>query len=120
MGEFLPFQLARFDARYAYYIMERKLQEPPSYYIKSNIAITTSGVCSPAALLGAVAAIGADRILFAVDYPFEHTDVAVKFLDSAPVSDADREKIAHGNAERLFKLEGTPNREARGGVNRGD
>jgi predicted TIM-barrel fold metal-dependent hydrolase len=26
------------------------------------------------------------------------------FLDNIPVSPADRERIAHGNAERLFKI----------------
>jgi predicted TIM-barrel fold metal-dependent hydrolase len=47
---------------------------------------------------------GADRILYSVDYPFHEDDQARAFLESAPISPADKEKIAHRNAERLLKL----------------
>ncbi|WP_435173483.1 amidohydrolase family protein [Actinacidiphila sp. bgisy145] len=104
MGEFLPFQLARLDSRYTRQ-EHRPLARKPSAYFGGNILITTSGVCSPAALAGAVLAIGADAVMFAVDYPFEDTAEAVRFLEQAPVSDADRAKISHGNAERLLRLE---------------
>lgn len=103
MGEFLPFQLARLDSRYAPQA-DRTLARRPSAYFGSNILITTSGVSSPAALAGAVLAIGADAIMFAVDYPFEDTAEAVRFLERAPISDADRAKIGHGNAERVLHL----------------
>ncbi|MFI7092197.1 amidohydrolase family protein [Streptomyces lydicus] len=103
MGEFLPFQLARLDSRYARQ-EHRPLTRKPSEYFGRNILITTSGVCSPAALAGAVLAIGADAIMFAVDYPFEDTAEAVRFLEQAPVSDADRAKISHRNAARLLHL----------------
>jgi 2,3-dihydroxybenzoate decarboxylase len=104
MGELLPFQLARLDARYEFMTLEIPLRQLPSAYFSSNILITTTGVCSPAALVGAILAIGADRILFGVDYPFERTNVAVDFLDQAPLSPADRARIAHGNAERELKI----------------
>ncbi len=45
-----------------------------------------------------------DRILFSVDYPFSRNDIARAFLDELPISPADKEKIAHGNADRLLKL----------------
>ena len=48
--------------------------------------------------------MGADRILYAVDYPFLERNDARAFLENAPISPADKEKIAHGNAEKLFKL----------------
>jgi 2,3-dihydroxybenzoate decarboxylase len=104
MGELLPFQLARLDPRYEFMTLDPPLRRLPSAYFKSNILITTTGVCSPAALVGAVMAVGADRILFGVDYPFERTDVAVDFLDQAPVSAEDRALIAHGNAERELRI----------------
>ncbi|MGW4092689.1 amidohydrolase family protein [Nocardia sp. NPDC004750] len=103
MGEFLPFQLARLDSRYAPQA-DRTLARKPSAYFGSNILITTSGVCSPAALAGAVLAIGADAIMFAVDYPYEDTAEAVRFLEQAPISDTDRAKIGHGNAGRVLHL----------------
>jgi 2,3-dihydroxybenzoate decarboxylase len=104
MGEFLPFQMARLDARYEYLTPPRRLRRPPSAYVRENMLITTSGVCSDAALTGAIMAMGADSVMFAVDYPFENTKTAVDFLASAPLDAEDRAKIAFKNAERLFKL----------------
>jgi uncharacterized protein len=46
--------------------------------------------------------VGVDRIMFSTDHPYQSMAEGRAFLDRAPVSDADREKIAHGNAERLF------------------
>jgi 2,3-dihydroxybenzoate decarboxylase len=101
MGEGLPFQLARLDARYRQG-GETRLQRPPSAYFGDNVLITTSGIHSPETLAAAVLAVGADAVLFAVDYPFESSAEAVRFLQSAPLSVHDREKIAHRNAERLL------------------
>lgn len=103
MGEFLPFQLWRLDSRYNT-LKDRKLDRLPSEYFGRNIFITTSGVCSPAALAGAVMAIGEDAVLFAIDYPFESSESAVQFLDAAPLSNIAREKIAHLNAECLLRI----------------
>jgi 2,3-dihydroxybenzoate decarboxylase len=105
MGEFLPFQLARLDARHADLVPENDLRKLPSEYFVDNFVITTSGVCSHAALLGAVLEIGIDNVLFAVDYPYESTEDAVRFLDTAPLAETDRAKIAHQNAERILHLE---------------
>ena len=48
--------------------------------------------------------IGVERIMFSVDYPYGSMEEAQSFLQHLPVSGADRERIAHGNAERLFGL----------------
>jgi predicted TIM-barrel fold metal-dependent hydrolase len=48
--------------------------------------------------------LGADKIMFAVDYPIDDNATAVEFLKSSPISDADRHKIAHANAELLFGI----------------
>ena len=45
-----------------------------------------------------------DRILFAADYPFESMKEAVQFMDNVPISDIEREKIYHLNAEKLLAL----------------
>jgi 2,3-dihydroxybenzoate decarboxylase len=76
----------------------------PSAYLGSNVVITTSGVFSPAALTGAVLEVGADAVLFSVDYPYESSHEAVAGLERTTLSDSDREKIAHGNAERILRL----------------
>ena len=69
LGETLPFLLWRFDSRAKLYGI--KLAKPPSDYIKNNIVVTTSGMCSAEPLNCALAALGQDRVMFAADYPFE-------------------------------------------------
>nr|WSX25381.1 amidohydrolase family protein [Streptomyces tubercidicus] len=76
----------------------------PSDYIRDNIMITTSGVCAHAPLLGSLLALGADRIMFSTDYPLESNHKAVHFIETAPISEPDRAKICHLNAERLLGL----------------
>ena len=49
-------------------------------------------------------AFGADRIMFSVDYPFGDPKKGVAFLNSLPLSSADKAKTAYRNADRLFKL----------------
>ncbi|NUA31654.1 amidohydrolase family protein [Cupriavidus basilensis] len=104
MGEGLPFQRWRFDSRFAVYSHGIKLAKKPSEYIGSNIVITTSGVCSPAALNGAIAEMGAEAVLFSVDYPYESTAIAADFIEQAPMDEATRRLVCHGNAERILKL----------------
>jgi len=104
MGEFLPFHMSRLDIRYRDLEPDVKLAKKPSDYLVDNFAITTSGVLSPSALLGATLAIGIDNILFAVDYPYESTADAVHFLTTLPLNPPDLHKIAHTNAERLLHL----------------
>ncbi|GAA3556947.1 amidohydrolase family protein [Amycolatopsis ultiminotia] len=104
MGEFLPFMISRLDSRYQTMDPVRPLAHLPSHYIGTNILITVSGVPSPAALAGAVLSIGADAIMFAIDYPWEDTASATTAFAGAALSETDRHKIAHGNAERLLGL----------------
>jgi 2,3-dihydroxybenzoate decarboxylase len=104
MGEFLPFMRSRLDSRYATIDPETPLRRVPSAYIGSNVLVTTSGVFSPAALTGAVLEIGAEAVMFSVDYPYESSHEAVAGLERTTLSDADRHKIAHGNAERILRL----------------
>lgn len=106
MGEGLPFWLTRMDA---YWIKPWKGKKPriektPSEYVKTNFTITIGGVFFVPALLCAFLALGADRIAFAVDYPYERTEVAVRFIKEAPISDLDKEKICYFNAAKLLKI----------------
>ena len=72
MGEFLPFQLTRFDCRHPA-LDTRTLDRLPSQYFGTNVKITTSGVYSHAALSAAIDAIGVENVMFAVDYPTRKT-----------------------------------------------
>lgn len=107
MGEGLPYALWRLDSRWAFHDHRgiELARERPSDYLRHNLYVTTSGVCDAPPLLCALLALGADHILFGTDYPFEQMTTATTFLDTAPISEADRAKIAHGNAETLLGLD---------------
>ncbi len=104
MGELLPFQRSRLDSRYRTLQPNSALKRAPSAYLGTNIVFTNSGVFSPAVMLGAVLEVGADAVMFSVDYPYESSHEAVKGFERTTMSAADREKIAHGNAERLLRI----------------
>jgi 5-carboxyvanillate decarboxylase len=104
LGEALPFWLWRLDNMWQRSPLSSQRKRKPSQYIKDNFFITTSGMFWYPPLLCCCLGVGADRILFATDYPMEVTKEAVQFIETAPISDSDREKICHLNAERLFNL----------------
>ncbi|NVO16065.1 MAG: amidohydrolase [Rhodoplanes sp.] len=102
LGETLPYLLWRFDSRAKLYGVT--LPKPPSFYIKRNIAVTTSGMSSAEPLACAVAALGRDRVCFASDHPFEDAGEAGHFLDTVDIPDEVRTEIASGNAKTLLGL----------------
>ena len=104
MGEFLPFQTSRLDSRHANLTLSDPPKLPPSEYLRRNFMITTSGVCSHSALIAAIAAIGADRIMFAIDYPYEETSTAAQFLDTLQLPAPELAQISYQNAERLLGI----------------
>ena len=73
-----------------------------SEYSARHFAITTSGLEDPLVLRFRTDKTGIDNIMWAIDYPYQPTRPAVAVLESAPLSDDERERIAHGNAERIF------------------
>jgi 2,3-dihydroxybenzoate decarboxylase len=104
MGEGLPFLRWRFDSRFKVYSHGVVLERTPSEYFGRNIMITTSGVCSAPALLGAIGEMGEEAVMFSVDYPYESTSAAADFIEQAPLDESARELVCHGNAERIFRL----------------
>jgi len=102
MGEMLPFMLARIQNVLT--PIAKQLQRPVPEYFLRNFYITTSGFFTNPPLLLALQIMGADRIIFSVDYPYSTNEQGRAFLDSASISPADQEKISHLNAERLLKL----------------
>jgi len=98
LGETLPFLLWRFDSRAKLYGV--KLGKQPSDYIKQNILVTTSGMCSAEPLNCTIAALGHERVMFGADYPFEVAQEAGEFLDHVALPEAVRADIAVNNAVR--------------------
>ena len=106
MGEGLPFSMWRVDNCNAWvenrhsYPAKRKIAD----YFSENFWITTSGNFRTQALINSILEIGADRIMFSTDWPFENVDHAAVWFDQAAISENDRKKIGRTNASRLFKL----------------
>jgi predicted TIM-barrel fold metal-dependent hydrolase len=103
LGEGLPAMLGRFEEIFAS-ATPKFLQRTVPETILQQVHITTSGFFHHPTLLMLLQTFGADRIMFSVDYPFSSNRLARRFLDEIEVSPSDREKIAHGNAEKLFRL----------------
>jgi len=111
LGEGLPYWMYRIDYMHpvrASYHPRPALSLTPSEYLKRNFAITTSGMNWAPVLRLCIEAVGADNIMFAIDYPYQVTEGAVRFLDEAEISDEDKRKIYHLNAERIFGIPVNP------------
>jgi predicted TIM-barrel fold metal-dependent hydrolase len=73
-------------------------------HLLQHVQLTTCGYTTDPPLLCALVVFGADRMLFSVDYPFSDNSRAAAFLRDARLGPADKQKIVHGNAERLLRL----------------
>jgi 2,3-dihydroxybenzoate decarboxylase len=104
LGETLPFLLWRFDSRAGPNFYAVKLAKLPSQYVKDNIVVATSGMCSAEPLACTISALGHDHVLFASDYPFESMDEAAHFIDGVALDEHVRNDICFNNAARLLKL----------------
>ena len=112
LGEALPFWLWRLDSR----LLEEKKSDPASaeiyknlkknlsQYFKENFYVSTSGMFWEPVLQFVSSVLGSDRVLFAVDYPYESSTEAAQFMESVQLDDEDKERIAHLNAEKLLRL----------------
>jgi uncharacterized protein len=102
LGEGIPFMLPRLHKNLPREMT--KLARPLGAYLRENVHYTFGGFNFSATFLDLLLEVGVERILFSVDYPYGSMVEASAFLAHLPVSPADRERIAHGNAERLFGL----------------
>ncbi|WP_426625700.1 amidohydrolase family protein [Leifsonia sp. McL0607] len=101
-GELIPYYLPRLEDRMPPRVtgLKRRITD----YVIDNIHISPSGIFDYRNLQLCIQMLGVERILYAVDYPIMGLEEARPFLENAPIPDADKEKIAHGNAERLLRL----------------
>lgn len=104
LGEALPFWLNRVNHLWGSEEGGGNLSiaKRPSEYIKDNFVMTTSGMSFVPAFMCAYLALGAESIMFAVDYPFEKSREAVQFMENLAISEDDKHKICHLNAEKLL------------------
>jgi 2,3-dihydroxybenzoate decarboxylase len=104
LGEGLSFGIWRVDNRIRRGSGTPKAKLPMSQYLRENFYITTSGNFRTQALTNVILEVGADRVLYSVDYPYEDVVEAREWFDQASISEFDRSKIARANAQKLFHL----------------
>ncbi|HZB07805.1 MAG TPA: amidohydrolase family protein, partial [Rubrobacter sp.] len=102
MGEGLPFFMPRLEV--ALPVEVTKLERPVGSYLRENLHYTFGGFNWVQAFLDLVLQVGVERIMFSADHPYASMGEARDFLDKLPASPADKERIAHSNAERLLRL----------------
>ncbi|WP_137897179.1 amidohydrolase family protein [Sphingomonas sp. 2SG] len=111
MGEGLPFWMSRLDNRW----LEQRgrmaasgtpmpMKRLPSEYLRTNIWVTTSGMNDWAPLRLTQEVLGADRVLYATDYPFEKQGETVAVVERMPLSPAAKKTLFETNAVTVFKL----------------
>jgi 2,3-dihydroxybenzoate decarboxylase len=109
-GEALPFWLYRLDymhgatVRSKRYSFMKELAHPISHYLRHNVLITNSGVAWQPAIEFCQKVIGVDRVLYAMDYPYQYEVDEVRACDAMTISSADKKAFYQTNAERVFQL----------------
>jgi 2,3-dihydroxybenzoate decarboxylase len=104
LGEMLPYCVWRFDHRVTKRPRGIPARKRFTEYLRSNFYVTTSGNFHTNTLKAAIAELGANRVLFSVDYPFEECADAATWFDACEIPEADRLKIGRTNATQLFNL----------------
>jgi len=111
LGEALPFWLFRLDYMHRASVSAKRyasmppLRKAPSDYLRENVCVTSSGMADEAAILYCQKVLGVDRVLYAMDYPYQFVADEVRTSDALAISDADKKKFFQTNAERVFKLQ---------------
>ena len=110
MGEALPFWAYRLDYMHAATVRSKRyssiqpIQRKPSDYLRENFHITNSGVAWGAALKFTQDFMGPDRVLYAMDYPYQYVPEEVAMLENIEMAPQVRKAFFQDNAERLFKI----------------
>ncbi len=110
LGEALPFWLFRLDYMHAATLRSRRypqwkeLAARPSDYMRRNVWVTTSGMAWAPAIMFTREVLGGDRVLYAMDYPYQFVADEVTVQDQLPLGPADKKAFFQSNAERVFRL----------------
>lgn len=110
LGEGLPFWLYRLDymhnaiVRANRYEGVKPLQRRVSDYLKDNFTFTSSGMPWEPAIMFTRSVIGADRVMYAMDYPYQFLPDEVKMSDALPISAEELRAFYETIATEVFKL----------------
>ncbi len=110
MGEALPYWLYRLDymhqagVRSQRYERMKPLKKTIAEYMRSNVLITNSGMAWEPAIKFCQQVVGEDRVMYAMDYPYQYVADEVRAMDAMDMSPETKKKFFQTNAERWFKL----------------
>jgi 2,3-dihydroxybenzoate decarboxylase len=111
LGEGAPFWMSRLDFMHRAQVLARRygclrpLERKVSEYLRENVHFTTSGMAWEPAILFTRSVVGADRVLYAMDYPYQYVPEEVAAMDALPLTESEKAAFFQLNAERLFDLE---------------
>ena len=83
---------------------QKKLELTPTEYMQRNIYITSSGMAWEPAIRFAQSTLGVDRVLYAMDYPYQADPAEVRALDAMDMPAADKRAFFETNARNVFNL----------------
>jgi 5-carboxyvanillate decarboxylase len=110
MGEALPFWAYRLDYMHQATVKSQRydsmkpIRKKPSDYLKENFIITNSGVAWEQAIKFTQEVVGVDRVMYAMDYPYQYVVDEVAVMDNMQMSEGDKLKFFQTNAQRVFKI----------------
>ncbi len=110
MGEALPYWAYRLDYMHRATVAANRYESlkptkrKPSEYLRENFYVTNSGVAWELAIKFAQDFMGVDRVMYAMDYPYQHVVDEVIALDNMLMNAEDKKRFFQTNAERVFKI----------------
>ncbi|HET7131766.1 MAG TPA: amidohydrolase family protein [Gammaproteobacteria bacterium] len=110
LGEGLPFWLFRLDHMHGAALRAKRyaccppLERKVSEYLKQNFYYTTSGMAWSPPILYVQQVMGVDRLMYAMDYPYQFVPEEVNVTDALPIGYEDHKAFYQTNAERVFRL----------------
>jgi 5-carboxyvanillate decarboxylase len=110
MGEALPFWAYRLDYMHRATVLSKRydsmqpLRKKPSDYLRENFFVTNSGVAWAPAIKFTQDVVGVDRVLYAMDYPYQYAVEEVVAMDDMSMSAEHKKMFFQTNAERVFGI----------------
>lgn len=111
LGEGLPYWLYRLDYMHAGQVAAKRyktikpLQLKVSEYFRRNIWLTTSGMPWAPPIMYAREVVGPDRLMYAMDYPYQYLAEEVRMQDALPLSMEEKKQFFQDNAIGVFDLD---------------
>ena len=110
LGEAVPYWLFRVDYFHRGIVATKRyprikpLQMRPSDYMRRNVYVTTSGMAWEPVIMYARQVLGEDRVMYAMDYPYQYEPAEVLVTDDLPITHDELKAFYQTNAESVFGL----------------